>query len=57
MNGEREEFGDERFAETVKSVVGGSAEEIVEGVFGFMKAFSGKAKQHDDMTIVVVKVT
>lgn len=56
MNGKREEYGEERFAETVKSFVRGSAAEVVDGVFDAMKDFAGKAKQHDDMTIVVVKI-
>jgi serine phosphatase RsbU (regulator of sigma subunit) len=28
----------------------------MDGIFAEMKQFVGKAKQHDDMTIVVVKV-
>ncbi|MBI3578797.1 MAG: hypothetical protein HY089_05220 [Ignavibacteriales bacterium] len=29
----------------------------MDGIFAEMKRFVGKAKQHDDMTIVVVKVS
>ena len=56
MNVKREEYGEERFAETVKSLVRGSAADVVDGVFEAMKDFAGKAKQQDAMTIVVVKI-
>jgi serine phosphatase RsbU (regulator of sigma subunit) len=56
MNKTMEEFGEERLCKTVEKYSSGSAAEIMEGVFRDMKEFTGKAKQHDDMTIVVVKV-
>ena len=34
-----------------------SVNEALEAVFVELKAFVGKAKQHDDMTIIVVKIT
>jgi hypothetical protein len=55
MNKTLEEFGQERLCKTVEKYAHGSAAEIMEGVFSEMKHFTGKAKQHDDMTIVVVK--
>lgn len=56
MNKTLEEFGEERLCQTVQKYAHGSAAEIMDGVFAEMKQFVGKAKQHDDMTIVVVKI-
>jgi len=56
MNKTMEEFGEERLCQTVQKYAHGSAAEIMDGVFADMKQFVGKAKQHDDMTIVVVKI-
>ncbi|HCA78661.1 MAG TPA: hypothetical protein DEP53_02900 [Bacteroidetes bacterium] len=56
MNKTMEEFGEERLCQTVQKYAHGSAAEIMDGVFAEMRQFVGKAKQHDDMTIVVVKI-
>jgi hypothetical protein len=56
MNKTLEEFGEERLCQTVQMHAHRSAAEIMDGIFAEMKQFVGKAKQHDDMTIVVVKV-
>lgn len=56
MNKAMEEFGEERLLKAVEKYSQGPAAAILEGVFSEMKHFTGKAKQHDDMTIVVVKV-
>jgi len=56
MNKTMEEFGEDRLCKTVQKYAHGSAGEIMDGVFAEMKQFVGRAKQHDDMTIVVVKV-
>ena len=56
MNKTLEEFGEDRLCETVQRYAQGSAAEIMDGVFADMRQFVGKAKQHDDMTIVVVKI-
>ena len=56
MNKTLEEFGEDRLCRTVEKYAHGSAAEIMDGVFAEMRQFVGKAKQHDDMTIVVVKV-
>ena len=55
MNKTREEFGEERLCQTVQRCAHGSAADVMEGVFTETRRFVGKAKQHDDMTIVVVK--
>jgi serine phosphatase RsbU (regulator of sigma subunit) len=51
-----EEFGQERLCATVERYAKHTSSEILESIFADMKLFVGKAKQHDDMTIVVVKV-
>jgi serine phosphatase RsbU (regulator of sigma subunit) len=56
MNTAAEEFGQARLCATVERYAKQSAAEILDGIFAEMKLFVGKAKQHDDMTIVVVKV-
>jgi sigma-B regulation protein RsbU (phosphoserine phosphatase) len=56
MNKTLEEFGEERLCQTVQKLAHHSAAEIMDGIFAEMKQFVGKAAQHDDMTIVVVKV-
>jgi serine phosphatase RsbU (regulator of sigma subunit) len=56
MNGKQEEYGEDRFMESVRRHMGRPSADIVEGVLSDVKAFIGKAKQHDDMTIVVVRV-
>jgi len=56
MNKKNEEFGEERLAQSVAKHATQSAEEIMSGIYQDVKSFTGTAKQHDDMTIVVVKV-
>ena len=52
-----EEFGSDRVGATVLQNLEKSAKEIVEAIFGTMQAFRGEAKQTDDQTVVVVKIT
>ncbi len=56
MNAHQEQFGEERLSRVVEKLASGTAAEIMEGVFAEIKSFVGKTKQHDDMTIVVIKV-
>jgi phosphoserine phosphatase RsbU/P len=56
MNRQREEFGEDRLSRAVEGLAGGTASEVMEGIFRETKTFTGSAKQHDDMTIVVVKI-
>lgn len=56
MNGSREEFGEERFESAIERHSAENAEGIMGGIFHDVAKFTGKAKQHDDMTIVVVKI-
>ena len=56
MNAHREQFGEERLSKAIEQLASGTASKILEGVFDEIKSFVGKTKQHDDMTIVVIKV-
>jgi phosphoserine phosphatase RsbU/P len=56
MDRDKTEFGEERLIKYVESNSALSAQEILDGIFTNVKKFMGKAYQHDDMTMVVVKV-
>ncbi len=56
MNKSGQEFGEDRLWECVTKYSGLKSEQIVEKIFGEAKNFMGKAEQHDDMSIVVVKI-
>ena len=57
MNMAREQFGEVRLRESVVRLAGGSSEEILSGILGDVGKFVGRAEQHDDMTMVVIKKT
>jgi sigma-B regulation protein RsbU (phosphoserine phosphatase) len=52
MNKTKEEFGEERLAQAVEKYAGGSASEIMAGIFKEVNTFAGNAEQHDDMTMI-----
>jgi sigma-B regulation protein RsbU (phosphoserine phosphatase) len=56
MNPSDEEWGEERFAEAVKSLAGMKARDMLEHLMSAADAFAAGAKQHDDMTLVVMRV-
>jgi sigma-B regulation protein RsbU (phosphoserine phosphatase) len=56
MNKAKEEFGEERLVTAVEELAGGTATEIMEGIFEKVQSFVSKARPHDDMTIIVVKI-
>jgi len=57
MNERRELFGFERLETTLLGLPSGlSARAMLDSVLSQVRAFAGKAKQHDDITLVVVKV-
>ncbi|MBM4168460.1 MAG: PP2C family protein-serine/threonine phosphatase [Ignavibacteria bacterium] len=56
MNPRKEEFGDGRLVKTLTDSTTTTAQEVLDEVFGAVRKFAGRAKQHDDMTIVVVRV-
>lgn len=56
MNKNREEYGDHRLADILRAHGGKPASEIIEIVLRDVRQFMGKEKQHDDMTMVVVRL-
>jgi len=57
MDVRREEFGEDRLMSIIRSQVGQSPKRLIDEVLDRVRQFAGKAEQHDDMTLVVVKVT
>lgn len=56
MNAEHEEYTLERFIETIKVSKGLDSPEIVEAVNQSISTFTGEIPQHDDLTLVLIKV-
>jgi phosphoserine phosphatase RsbU/P len=56
MNGADEEWGEEQMMETIKGCGGLRAQEILECIFTAADRFVAGAKQHDDMTLVIMRV-
>ncbi|HEX9614426.1 MAG TPA: PP2C family protein-serine/threonine phosphatase, partial [Bacteroidota bacterium] len=57
MNKAQEEYGDRRLADSAQAHAMRDAAGIIEGLLGDVRMFRGKARQHDDMTVVVVKIS
>ena len=55
-NKKDEEFGVERLSEIAMQNYNKSADEMLKEIIKDVQKFIGKAKQHDDMTMVIVKV-
>ncbi len=56
MNPAEEEWGEDAMVEELKKVHGKSAKEILEYIVSKADEFANGAKQHDDMTLIVVNV-
>lgn len=56
MNPKEEEWGEESMFAELKKVYGKSAEEIAGHIISKADEFAAGAKQHDDMTMIVVRV-
>jgi sigma-B regulation protein RsbU (phosphoserine phosphatase) len=56
MNTKDQQFGEEEFAKIVEANSNKSAHDLMEVFFKDTLKFIGRAKQYDDMTIVVIKV-
>lgn len=56
MNAAEEEWGEAAMSEFIKGCYGKSAREVLNLVVDAADAFAAGAKQHDDMTLVVVRV-
>ena len=57
MNVRDEEWGEERLIELAKACYGLPAQEGMSRILAAAQAFAGAAPQHDDMTLVVLRVT
>ncbi len=55
MNAAGDEFGRDNIAEVMQARRGGTAREIVDGIFEAVAAFRGEALQNDDITAVAVR--
>tara|TARA_B100000315_G_C14120796_1_gene382478 strand:- start:197 stop:562 length:366 start_codon:yes stop_codon:yes gene_type:complete len=56
MNTKHEMFGDDKLAEIIKKQRSKSIGEIVDVIHDEVSKFEGKAPQHDDITVIAVKV-
>jgi len=56
MNDERIEFGEDRLIEVVKENANSTAETILHKIEDAVSKFTGNTSQHDDMTIVIIRV-
>ena len=56
MNEDGAEFGEKRLVEAVARYRGSSASGMIQGICGEVAQFTGNHPQHDDMTMVVLKV-
>jgi len=56
LNTSEEEFGDERFEKLLVKRRQLSAREILDSILGDIETFTAGAPQHDDLTLIVIKV-
>jgi phosphoserine phosphatase RsbU/P len=56
MNVRDEEWGEERLIELAKTCHGLPAREVMKRILAAAQAFAGGAPQHDDMTLVVLRM-
>jgi sigma-B regulation protein RsbU (phosphoserine phosphatase) len=56
MNGSSELFGERRLRDLIEKSEGCESEELRERILTEIRAFVGEAAQHDDMTMVILKV-
>lgn len=55
QNEAEEEFEEERFLRVLKEARGLEAKQVIDKVFEAVQAFAGRAPQHDDITLMIVK--
>jgi sigma-B regulation protein RsbU (phosphoserine phosphatase) len=56
MTGSDEEWGDERMIAAAQAANGHAASGVLQAIFGAADAFTAGAPQHDDMTLLVLKL-
>jgi sigma-B regulation protein RsbU (phosphoserine phosphatase) len=57
MNGNDEEWGENELAAAAKRAMPCATQELIDGLFTAADAFAAGATQHDDMTVVAVRMT
>ena len=57
MNSAEEEWGEEAMTLAAQKNCEGTVEDIVKAIFAAADTFAGNASQHDDMTVLVMKVS
>jgi sigma-B regulation protein RsbU (phosphoserine phosphatase) len=57
MTTDDEEWGEERMLEAAEAICHEPATEIIRHIFAAADSFTAGATQHDDMTLLVMKVT
>ena len=57
MSEAEEEWGEQAMILAAQSAAGKTAEDIVKAIFVAADAFTQKAPQHDDMTVLVMKLS
>jgi sigma-B regulation protein RsbU (phosphoserine phosphatase) len=57
MNEQDEEWEEDRFIAAALAVAHAGSKEMIQGIFGRADAFTGAAKQYDDMTLLVMKLS
>jgi serine phosphatase RsbU (regulator of sigma subunit) len=55
-NANKELFGFDRLEQKIKQMTNETAKEAIQAIVGEAEKFAGSAKQHDDMTVVILKV-
>ena len=56
MNTRNEEWGEDKLIEVAKTCLGLPASEVLTRILAASEAFAAGAPQHDDMTLVVLRV-
>jgi sigma-B regulation protein RsbU (phosphoserine phosphatase) len=56
MNREQEQYSEERLYDTIKKTANEAAQNIIHAIYLDVKSFTNDYLQHDDMTMVVVKI-
>ena len=56
MNNEDEEFEEARLIQTLRELKVRTAADLISGILESVDRFTSGARQHDDMTLVVVRV-
>ena len=57
MNPAEEEWGEDSMLEAVKLLIGQPSKEILEQIVADADRFANGAKQHDDMTMIVINIS